>query len=137
MIRIVELLSGSWDEPIHCKFHAILLPKSGPTHCESVYEALSYAWGPKYNTFHIFIAGHRVSVGKNLHTALRFIRKQTTSTALWIDSLSINQDDEEEKKEQVCLMGEIYNRASRITVLSRGFRNSQVLTHKDFLLIHV
>lgn len=58
-------------------------------------------------------------VGKNLAGALRCLRRLNgpdSSRLLWIDALCINQDDLDERARQVKLMGDIYFRATRVTV---------------------
>lgn len=44
----------------------------------------------------------------NLATALRRIRSESQSQVLWVDALSINQADFEERSQQVRIMGRIY-----------------------------
>jgi hypothetical protein len=54
------------------------------------------------------------SIFKNLADALRSLRMQQTIVPLWIDSLSINQENEAERSMQVRRMGEIYDNAMSV-----------------------
>lgn len=57
-----------------------------------------------------------VSVTSNLHNLLKDLRSTTDiSTKLfWIDQITINQADEQEKGQQVNLMKKIYRHASQV-----------------------
>lgn len=55
-------------------------------------------------------------VTQNLLTALRYLRRPGTERVLWIDSISINQDDIQERSVEVARMGLIYNKARQVIV---------------------
>lgn len=57
-----------------------------------------------------------VHVTVNLYNAMCRIRDQTRPTAIWADTLCINQADFEEKTTHVQLMGQIYARATDTVV---------------------
>lgn len=76
------------------------------------FEAISYAWGPDVKNETITLEGKTLLVTKNLADALRQTRRATEPRALWADSICINQEDEEEKGQQVALMGCIYETSS-------------------------
>ncbi|KAF9884824.1 hypothetical protein FE257_001240 [Aspergillus nanangensis] len=84
------------------------------------YLAMSYAWGdPEGPKRTIFLNGHPIEVGINLVDALRRFRKMQffqDGGKIWIDALSINQNDPLEKGKQVQLMGRIYQEAGNIIV---------------------
>lgn len=85
------------------------------------YVALSYAWGPDIESEKrdILINGHITKVRKNLHAALLHLRAMDRfkqGLKLWVDALTINQDDEGEKSAQILIMHEIYQRAGNIVV---------------------
>lgn len=52
----------------------------------------------------------------NLETALRYFRDQVETKTLWVDALSINQDDEEEKGQEVARNAEIFRQARAIRI---------------------
>lgn len=86
--------------------------------------ALSYVWGkPETGTPNerIYCTDHGVSldITKNCHAALRQLRSSAGSVMmplLWVDSICINQEDEEEKVGQISLMQDIYNLAQEVVV---------------------
>jgi hypothetical protein len=73
------------------------------------YDALSYTWGAPQPSRMIVVDGVEVSVGPNLYGALNQIRH--ANRPVWVDSICINQDDQQERTDQVCLMGDIYRKA--------------------------
>lgn len=84
------------------------------------FEALSYMWGDiDHKSTVITLNGTPYSIGKNLWDALRYLRRlnrQEPSKFFWMDALSINQEDVEERTRQVQMMGQIYFRASKVIV---------------------
>ncbi|KAF2195641.1 hypothetical protein K469DRAFT_545346, partial [Zopfia rhizophila CBS 207.26] len=77
------------------------------------YHALSYCWGSSKDQHVIICDNCFVLVRKNLYDALAQLSTQN-HPAIWVDSLCINQDDNEEKSHQVGLMGEIYKTAEQV-----------------------
>ncbi|KAJ0382246.1 hypothetical protein COL922a_012961 [Colletotrichum nupharicola] len=88
--------------------------------------------------FEIDCDGHAVSVATNLYTALLSIRQSFSGgkfveqlgedcfrsnnaeySYIWIDALSINQDDLQEKGNQIPIMDRIYSQ-SRATIMWLG-----------------
>ncbi|KAF2670184.1 hypothetical protein BT63DRAFT_412934 [Microthyrium microscopicum] len=80
------------------------------------YRTLSYTWGSTEKTKPITVNGKRMDVGENLWNALFYIRDLEKSQTVWIDAISINQGDNEEKSIQVPLMSFIYSRAQEVIV---------------------
>jgi hypothetical protein len=83
------------------------------------YVALSYAWGLEKPTETIFVNDQQVQVRENLAAALKQFRTMeyfTSGGRIWIDTLCINQDDDEEKQDQIEMMSMIYNLAGNIIV---------------------
>jgi len=101
-IRIIRLLPGSESSPIRCKLQQITLGDS------TAYHAVSYAWGDPGITRHIFVNDIEVQVQSNLEACLRHLRKTDKPLQLWVDAISINQNDDNEKSHQVLMMGEIF-----------------------------
>ncbi|KAF2720235.1 HET-domain-containing protein [Polychaeton citri CBS 116435] len=96
---------------------------------EPAYEALSYVWGPPGHNSTAYVKRSSTSnqsasasdietlpLRLNLATALRHLRKSTTSRTLWIDAICINQEDTVERGIQVQNMGNIYRLAREVIV---------------------
>jgi hypothetical protein len=83
------------------------------------FEALSYTWGEAGDEKSIIVNGISKKVSKNLEEALRALRdleETRLGMRYWVDSLCINQKDEEERNKQVKRMREIYGRARAVIV---------------------
>lgn len=109
-----------------------LLPhedKSAPIECEifdydlsevenggHVYEALSYVWGSEVRYHTIRVNGCDLAVTSNLHAALLHLRNHRLQRTLWIDAISIDQGDTEEKSKQIPIMRNIYAQAQQVVV---------------------
>ncbi|ORY13702.1 heterokaryon incompatibility protein-domain-containing protein, partial [Clohesyomyces aquaticus] len=109
-IRLLQLLPGTYDEPIVCNLFQI----DSLTLYE--YEALSYVWGPNENPSVIYVNDWQLAVTKNLEMALRSLRDENNSRILWIDAICIDQTSILEKTEQVGRMGDIYKAAKKVLV---------------------
>jgi hypothetical protein len=120
--RLLELLPSASEEQLECR---ILVSGIGqPAH---EYKALSYSWGNGAMSGSIVVlpaedSGDSVgepsalAITESLHTALLHLRDARTSVWLWIDQVCINQRDDDEKGEQVRLMGPIYTKADQVLV---------------------
>lgn len=119
-IRLIQIISRfenkSGDETVHCRMFKTYLDDQDPQ--PPLFNALSYAWGNPDDNTNIVINGVITSVRSNLESALRHLRdyhiEETGGLLLWVDALCINQDDDEERNEQVQMMGDIYRRAHRV-----------------------
>lgn len=80
------------------------------------YKCLSYVWGDYRERENIVVNGITQSVTANLYVALQFLRKRLDGDAIWIDALCINQDDLEERKGQVAMMGDIYRQSTEVWI---------------------
>ncbi|KAL0262752.1 hypothetical protein SLS55_001724 [Diplodia seriata] len=119
--RVVELLPGAYKEKIVCQIYPIKISSGG-------YKALSYVWGSTRNPESISLEGYQHNVTKNLARALRRLRERDRIVTLWIDALSINQEDFSERGSQVQMMRDIYENAEEVLVYlgePRGWRSSQ------------
>jgi hypothetical protein len=58
--------------------------------------------------------GYYVQVTSNLQSALKHIRSETETVAIWVDALCINQEDLEEKNLQILRMRSIYKSADEV-----------------------
>jgi hypothetical protein len=120
-IRLLRLLPNEDKKaPIQCElFHCSLQDSDKRTH---PYDALSYVWGdpnkpqPVFVREHNSTSGHNLQVTKNLHEALLRLRNCFVERILWIDAVSINQKDEQEKEQQIQFMAKIYSQANCVIV---------------------
>lgn len=114
-VRLLRL--HAVDERIECSLKHVPL-------AEAKFEALSYVWGSEEKPFRAVIRDESgqdcgcIPLTRNLHNALRDLRDspELKNENLWIDQISINQEGEEEKNDQVKMMGKIYEKAARVIV---------------------
>lgn len=107
-IRLILLLPASSDnEEIRCRLIPTTLSECKDDISDH-YTALSYVWGDDKYTRTIFVDEFSFSVSANLHLALRDLRDRERVLRLWADALCINQLDNDEKGEQISVMGRIY-----------------------------
>jgi hypothetical protein len=105
-IRLVELVPGSFDDPLVIHLHTITIPPGIEIHKEGAlsaiedYEALSYAWGSGDLRI-VQVDDKDMHIGSNLESALRHLRYLERKRVLWVDALSINQDDITEKSSRL------------------------------------
>jgi hypothetical protein len=108
-IRILELLPGSFEDPLHCRLRVAAI-ESDPA-----YDALSYMWGnPLSPKGRIFLDDELFPVTESLENALRHVRLRDSVRYLWADAVCINQRDIKERGNQVHLMKEIYSRSKTV-----------------------
>jgi hypothetical protein len=104
-IRLLHLLPGVEEDPLHCAFSVISLDDG------TKFEALSYVWGDMNDRMPIQVEGQEVTVTRNLYQALKSLRYEERKRVVWADGLCINQDDKIERGSQVKLMGDLYSQA--------------------------
>ena len=82
------------------------------------YDAVSYTWGENLTTTSVSCNGLQLLIRKNLFRALPYIHeiRPAPQRPLWIDAISLNQDDDIEKATHVLLMGVIYKTAPRTLI---------------------
>jgi hypothetical protein len=125
-MRIIILLPGSKNDPIECIIcHTQLTLLALATvyrdalrgTAAGYYEALSYEWGQSSKDDPtVLLDGWHVRIRRNLHAALLQIRDPIHERNLWIDALSIDQANLNERNHQVRVMKDIYQSASRVIV---------------------
>jgi hypothetical protein len=124
-MRILVLNPGSFSDPLDCELEEGHLDYSD-------YEALSYTWGPPPDTHPLTVDDVEIEIRENLYWALKYLRSTTSTRRLWVDAICIDQDDEnDEKTEQMPLMGDVYENATRtIAWLGRtDDKSSRALAH--------
>jgi len=112
LLQVQELINpGNNEEPIQCTLRVVDL-QDRPS-----FSALSYVWGTKSAQSKTIICGITAfNVTDNCHSALKHLRQSYGSTVIWIDAVCIDQHNDEEKGQQVALMGVIYSRAQRVFI---------------------
>ncbi|KAJ3544456.1 hypothetical protein NM208_g3046 [Fusarium decemcellulare] len=88
------------------------------------YDALSYVWGETYTTDIVMLNGRVMPVTANLHDALQHLRHRDQDRIVWADALCIDQTHIRERGHQVKHMGDIYEKAERVTIWL-GFVNEE------------
>lgn len=111
-IRTIHLPHISCHGTIDCDL------QTHPLACDVPFEALSYVWGDKTDTQSINCNGRSLKIARDLHNILDQLRiaQALNSSRLWIDAVSINQQDDEERSQQVALMKQIYTKAQRVLI---------------------
>lgn len=93
---------------------------SGAIHCDlrtfsiddlPEFSALSYRWGPPSSSYSVLVSGKRLHIRENL---FQFLEEfcHVEHEYIWIDQISINQQDIQERNRQVPLMGRIYRQTT-------------------------
>jgi hypothetical protein len=83
------------------------------------YTALSYVWGVATETDIIIIDDTPKTITITLGAALRDLRDSSRIIRIWADALCIDQSNDDERANQVRLMGQIYSTAHH-TVIHLG-----------------
>lgn len=82
------------------------------------FAALSYTWDNDSDNdllkHTIVCSGHNLNITTNCRDALRDIRRQFGSVAIWVDAICINQNDIEERNSQIAFMKQIYSWAQPV-----------------------
>jgi Heterokaryon incompatibility protein (HET) len=122
-IRLLHLSKGGPDDPIHGNLKRANLRHLLPSH---QFEALSYTWTDKNGnstrcrTLFLGPAWDELLITASCDAALRQLRYQDREHVLWVDSICINQEDNEERSHQVRKMCEIYAAAFRVMIYLGG-----------------
>jgi hypothetical protein len=100
----------------------------------------SYAWDDPTSDRAILCDERALPVTENLELGLRRIREKIAprdifSKTIWIDAISINQADEDEKSRQVAMMGDIFKRSQRLIIWSGEALENEVLAVREALQI--
>lgn len=108
--RYLLLNPGQRNEPLECSIHNHSLDQSLD------YEAISYVWGPPIRNKALICDGQILKITQSLSNVLKRLRLRSEPRALWADSISINQEDLQEKGREVALMARIYQGAKRTLI---------------------
>ena len=99
---------------MNCSIEHISLAKRP----ETEYAALSYCWGTPETAHWIILNGNWIAVRSNLFDFLDGVASlpEVKSFCFWIDQLSIDQENNQEKNHQVWQMTQIFSRAREVIV---------------------
>ena len=113
-IRLIHLNpSDAKDNGIECTISTHDLSNAPP------FAAISYTWGDMTSMRDIKLNGKQLSIGDNSWLVLWQARLHQIPLPVWIDVLSINQTDDDEKSSQVGIMATIYA-AAKFTCVGLG-----------------
>jgi hypothetical protein len=105
-VKAPSLTAGTTGGPVHCTVTVVDLD------VRPRYAALSYVWGSMApNPDVIFCNDVPFRVTANCYSALHHLRTIRGAFTIWIDAISLNQQDNLEKAHQVGLMSDIYSGA--------------------------
>ncbi|KAI1160630.1 putative heterokaryon incompatibility protein [Nemania serpens] len=113
-IRLLKLSKSTPWSPVHCELTPVLL-NNVPR-----FETISYTWGPQRVMKPLILNGRRFRVSARVYDILHDRVSCLMTRYIWIDSICINQDDENEKSSQVRLMRNIYS-SSYQTIVWLGY----------------
>ena len=80
------------------------------------YIAISYAWGDADDSEKIVLEGATIPVTVSLYGALWALREKKKSVLVWVDALSIDQKNRDERTQQVQYMTSIYSKATSVAI---------------------
>jgi hypothetical protein len=121
-IRLVDIQPGQWHDPPNAVLRVVDLRE------QPLFEALSYCWKPTDGTVDTSHDDENrplgsatfprlyLHVGANLFSAIQHLRYNSSIRTMWIDAVSINQEDKQERSRQVALMKTIYSSSQRVVV---------------------
>jgi hypothetical protein len=113
-IRLIHLKpSDTKSDNIECTISTHDLSNAPP------FAAISYTWGDMVSMREIMMDGKHLSIGENSWLVLWQARLHRIPLPVWIDVLSINQNDDDEKSLQVGIMASIYA-AAKFTCVGLG-----------------
>ncbi len=110
LLRFSDIESSDGDILEFDLFHAKLSQRPP-------YVALSYSWGQRHEQGRatILVNGYRYEVSHNLLDVLHKLKENDIST-IWVDAVSINQQDAIEKSREVTRMFAIYRTAQMVVI---------------------
>lgn len=89
--------------------------------CRNGYQAVSYVWGDPTQDHSIKINGqHSLPITKTLAIALPQLTQICSTSFLWIDQICIDQSNNQERGQQVSIMGEIFSNATGVLIWTGG-----------------
>ncbi|KAI1329322.1 heterokaryon incompatibility protein-domain-containing protein [Xylariaceae sp. FL0255] len=136
-IRILKLEpAGSESQPLRGSiFHTRRQYGVDPPQAPHPYCAVSYTWGDAEFSQRLILEdpdnpdGHTyLPISSNVKIMLQHFRSDQKPRYYWIDALSLDQQNEKEKAQQIPLMGDIYHQAEKVRIWL-GLTNQE--SHED------
>lgn len=109
-IRLLTVHAGAKEDSIRCTLYSASLQQ------KLHYEALSYTWNMAGTPRSIQINNTPREVNENLWQILSHVRLACQDRTIWVDALSIRQDDINEKSAQVRMIHLTFQQAIRVLV---------------------
>lgn len=109
-VRLLVLKAGHEQDDIEIELEVSILSHT------LQYEALSYEWGTSRKTQFVRILSGTINITHGLYLILKQLRDRSQPRRLWIDAISINQEDSLEKSLQIPQMATIFGRATHVLV---------------------
>ena len=113
-IRLLRLSDFDSESELEITIRHVSLNNDAGTPVQ--YHALSYTWGDTRDLETIRVNGRPFKIRQNLFLFLATAQLQELRHDLWIDQLSIDQNQRTERNEQVAIMAEIYSKAAKVIV---------------------
>ena len=120
--RLVQLHPGSGSDVVNATLLIATLRKGPPflktktrarPRPSTPYEAISYTWDETSQRATMVLDGFPVLTPASAVEVLKAFRTATMTRVVWIDAVSINQQDLDERASQVAMMGDIYEASSQ------------------------
>ncbi len=108
-IRVLRIQPGCRRSVVKCELKHQKLIDNG-------HVCLSYMWGDASHLRSILVNGCRMLVRANLWLFLHTARRMKIGGWLWIDAISIDQDNIPERNHQVQQMAQIYKLARHVLI---------------------
>ena len=114
-VRLCELLPGEPTDPLQCEIIHVNL-EDHPD-----YEAVSYTWASEDGDASLsrsIRCGHNryIPITANCAAVLCQLRRRGLRRRLWVDAVSINQSNVNERNHQVGLMDHVYSQARSVRI---------------------
>ncbi|KAK4900048.1 hypothetical protein LTR27_002811 [Elasticomyces elasticus] len=126
-IRLLTVQKGELEGDLACSLDVVSLDDAID------FTALSYVWGTEQPVCSIQVDGHTLWIRPNLHAYLILAAdEQTKGRGIFVDAISINQNDTAERSSQVALMGTVYGQADEDVVwfgMEEQWTSSLLLQH--------
>ena len=105
--RLITISPGENGSPLN-------LSISNASFKKAKYYCLSYTWEPSGPSHHVRLNNEPHTIGHNLWLFLNSARSAGLANPIWIDAISIDQSNVEERNRSVSRMGDIYSSADRV-----------------------
>jgi hypothetical protein len=117
----IRLLKIEWHAPLrtlHLTTRTCTLEDSSAEISNEPFDVVSYVWGTGRASMGVICNGARLRVSLSTYEMLAHLHlhRPSTDRLIWIDAISINQQDAEEKATQIPLMRRIYRRAVQVVI---------------------